>query len=102
MVRGYPTAEILFFLGIIFDEYLNFSKHFESLRERALTRLNIIKIFSHRSWHLNPNTLVNIYNSLIGSIFNYAFFTLANISKVTEKLIQRVQNRAIRCIYRLD
>ena len=45
---------------------------------------------------------MNIYNSLIGSIFNYAFFTLANISKVTEKLIQRVQNRAIRCIYRLD
>ena len=93
-----PYSRNPIFLGIIFDEYLNFSKNFESSRERALTMVNIIKIFSHRSWHLNSNTLV------IGSIFYYAFFALANISEESEKLTQRqrVQNREIRCIYRLD
>ena len=35
------------FLGIIFDERLNFNKHIESLKFRSLKRLNIIKIFSH-------------------------------------------------------
>ena len=72
-----------------------------SLRERALKRLNIIKIFSHKFWHLNKSTLVNIYISLISSLFNYAFFGFANISEESVKP-PRVQNRAIRCIFRLD
>jgi hypothetical protein len=42
----------LFFLGITFDESLCFNTHFENLRARALIRLNIIQIFSHKSWHL--------------------------------------------------
>ena len=45
------------FLGITFDERLCFNKHFENLRARALSRLNIIKIFSHKSWHLSKKTL---------------------------------------------
>ena len=90
------------FLGIILDEHLCFSKHFDSLRQRSLKRLNIIKIFSHKSWHLGPTTLCNIYKSLIGSIFNYSFFTLANISEESEKILQRIQNRAIRCIFKLN
>ena len=45
------------FLGIIFDEFLCFKDHVVMLRGRALKRLNIIKIFSHRSWQLDSNTL---------------------------------------------
>jgi hypothetical protein len=67
-----------FFLGITFDESLCFNKHFENIWARALSRLNIIKIFSHKSWHLSKKS----DNSL--------------------DLVQRIQNRATRCIYRLD
>jgi hypothetical protein len=62
------------FLGITLDERLNFAKHFENLQSRAFKRINIIKIFCHKSWHLNHSTLLNIYRALIGSIFNYSFF----------------------------
>ncbi len=48
------------FLGITFDESLCFHRHFENLRARALSRLNIIKIFSHKSWHLGRKTLTCI------------------------------------------
>ena len=89
------------FLGITFDEGLCFKKHFENLRVRALKRLNIIKIFSHKSWHINYSTLTNIYRSLIGSIFDYSFFSIACVSETNLKLVQRVQNRAIRIIYKL-
>ena len=68
------------FLGITFDECLCFNKHYENLRVRALKRLNIIKIFSYKSWHLNKHTLVNLYRSLIGSIFDYSAFTVSNCS----------------------
>ena len=89
------------FLGITFDESLCFNKHFANLRVRALKRLNILKIFSHKSWHLNYSTLTNIYRALIGSIFDYSFFSIACVSKTNLELIQKVQNRSIRIIYKL-
>ena len=90
------------FLGITFDESLCFNTHFENLRARALSRLNIIKIFSHKSWHLTKKTLTCIYRTLVGSIFDYSFFAVACVSETSLGLVQRVQNRAIRCIYRLE
>ena len=89
------------FLGITFDENLCFNKHFENLRLRALSRLNIIKIFSHSSWHLNRKTLTSIYRALIGSIFDFSFFSTSCVSEASLNLVQTVQNRAIRCIFRL-
>ena len=49
------------FLGITFDEHLCFNTHFANLRARALRRLNIIKIFSHKSWHINKKTLNTVF-----------------------------------------
>ena len=62
----------------------------------------IIKIFSHRSWQLDSNTLKCIYDALIGSIFTYSFFAIARIAKTNMERLQTVQNRAIRSIYRLE
>ena len=90
------------FLGITFDERLNFSEHTENLSLRALKRINIIKILSHKSWHLGKDTLKNVYNALIGSIFAYSFFTVARLSKSNLDKLQRIQNRAIRSIFKLE
>jgi len=90
------------FLGITFDEGLNFKTHTENLLKRARKRLNILKIFSHKSWHLSHGTLKGIYNAIIGSIYTYSFFAVAGIAKTNLDGLQRVQNRAIRCIYRLE
>ena len=68
------------FLGITFHEHLCFNRHIDNLKLRALSRLNIIKIISHSSWHLNLQTLINIFNALIYSIFSYSFF-MANVSQ---------------------
>ena len=68
--------------GAYFDESLCFHPHFENLWARALSRLNIIKIFSHKSWHLSKKTLTCIYRALIGSIFDYSFFTVACVSDI--------------------
>ena len=90
------------FLGITFDEFLNFRVHVEGLTIRARQRLNIIKIFSHKSWNLSHETLKGIYNALIGSLFVYSFFTVARIAETNLDRLQKVQNRAIRSIYRLE
>ncbi len=87
--------------GVTFDQYLNFNEHTNNLVMRARKRLNIIKIFCHKSWHLNHETLKGIYNAIIGSIFNYSFFIIARVSNTNIKRLQRIQNRSIRSIYRL-
>ncbi|RNA09923.1 hypothetical protein BpHYR1_007933 [Brachionus plicatilis] len=42
-----------------------------------------------------------VFLALIGSLFDYSFFTVASVSITSTKSAQTVQNRAIRCIYRL-
>jgi len=90
-----PYSSNPVFLGVTFDEFLNFGTHADDL----LKRLNKIKIFSHKSWHLSHMTLKGIYNAIIGSIFTYSFFTVARITKTNMDRLQRVQSRAIRSIY---
>ena len=82
------------FLGINFDESLCFHPHFENLRARALSRLNIIKIFSYKSWPLSRKTLTCIYRALIGSIFDYSFFSDANVSENSLGLVQRIKKQS--------
>jgi hypothetical protein len=78
------------FLGITFDEKLCFNTHFENLGIRALKRLNILRIFSHKSCYFNRKTLTNIYSALIGSIFDYSFFSGTCISDTSLGLVQRI------------
>jgi len=96
-----PFCENPKFLGVVFDKTLNFSRHYENLRMRALKRLNMIKIFSHRSWGLNTRTLKCIYTALVGSLFDYSFFSVANVSKSTLQKLQVIQNSAFRRIHHL-
>ena len=90
------------FLGIVFDEFLNFRAHVEKLVTKARPRLNIIKIFSHKSWKLSHETLKGIYEALIGSLFVYSFFAVARIADTNLERLQKIQNRALRCIYRTE
>ena len=97
-----PYAPNSVFLGITFDEFLNFRVHTEGLAIRARKRLNIIKILSNLSWILSHETLNEIKNALIGSLFVYSFFSVAIIAETNLDRLQKVQNRAIQSIYRLE
>jgi len=85
-----PYNPNLLFLGLTFDEYLNFKSHTDSLRQRAIKRLNIIKIFSHKSWKLSHETLKCNYGALIGSLFTYSFFSVARIATSNLERLQTV------------
>ena len=43
----------------------------------------------------------SIYIALVGSIYDYSFFTLANVSKTTLQKLQVIQNSAFRWIHHL-
>ena len=80
-------------LGTVFDEYLSFKKQSDIIKDKCIQRLNVIKILSHASWRLNSKILSNIYKLLIGSIFDYYFFTTSSISKASLNKFQVIQNK---------
>ena len=51
---------------------------------------------------MNHHTLKSIYKSLVGSLFDYSSFIIANISESSISSLQRLQNSTIRCIYKLS
>ncbi len=87
-------------LGITFDPTLSFKEHISSIKNKCSSRLNIIKIFSHKSWSLTRETLVSIYRSLIGSVIDYAFFMNSQLSDILLKAVQVIQNNAMRVIFK--
>jgi hypothetical protein len=88
------------FLGVQFDEKLNFDSHIELLKKNKINnRLNLIKILSHRKWKLSHSTLLTIYYSLIRSLFDYIFFIINSVPDSSIVKIQRIQNSAIKNIF---
>ena len=88
------------FLGVIFDQSLSFKSHTELLIKKCSSRLNIIEILSHRSWHLSHKTLISIYNCLIRSVFDYSFFNVNSLAEGTFHKLQVMQNCALRSIFK--
>ena len=49
------------FLGIRFDHHLNFNNQVNCIQDTCNKRLNIIKIFSNKTWSLSEKTLIQLY-----------------------------------------
>ena len=85
---------------MMFDESLSFNQHIQKIRDKCFTRLNLIKILSHKSWNLNKNFLLSMYKSLVGSVIDYSSFIINTICETNRNKIQVIQNKAVRTIFK--
>ena len=88
-------------LGVILDQRLTFSQHVDYIQDRCASRLNILRIISHKSWKLSARTLLATYQCLIGSIIDYSAFSHSCISPTNMHKLQVIQNKSIRTIFHL-
>ena len=88
------------FLGLCLDEKLLFEDHLEYMISKLSCRINIIKIVSHESWKLKKSTIVNLYKSIIRSIFDYACIIGPLLCKTRMKRLQIIQNNVLRIIFK--
>ena len=89
------------FLGITFDPYLSFANHIDKTIEKAQSRINILKIVSHYpTWRLDHKTQVNIYISLVRSLFEYMDFIYGILGQNAKDRLNAVQNNALRIIFK--
>ena len=90
------------FLGITLDEKLKFRSHIDQIKKKSTSRLNIIKILSHSSWKLSKTTLINLYNTIIRSIFEYSSILVTALDTKAIQALQVIQNSALRSILHLQ
>ena len=95
-----PHTDLIKFLGINFDSKLSFSQHFKLLIDSCTKRLNIIKILSNKKWKINSKILIQIYTSLIRSLFDYSSLLYSSLSKENKRKLQVIQNSAFRIIFK--
>ncbi len=86
------------FLGVTLDHHLTFDKHVDNIRQKSTSRLNVIKTLSHKSWGLSLTTLKQLYQSLVGSLFEYTSILQPRMSQKTSERLQTIQNAALRAM----
>ena len=88
------------FLGITFDPALSFAAYITKIKSIAQSRTAILKILVSHHWKLPKSTLVKLYFALIRSITDYSAFTAHVISNSQMTRLQRIQNAALKAIFR--
>ena len=93
IVRPATSAK---YLGVEFDEKLNFDKHFKEIVKKAAARLNIFKLLVKNG--VGNGALLRLYKTYVRPLFEYG--SIAFLPSNTTRL-QRLQNDFIRLTLRL-
>jgi len=90
------------FLGLRLDPRMNFNIQVEYIRKTCTDRMSILKIVSHKSWHLDTKTKTQIYKSLIRSLIEYSAILYNTLNKKLKTILNTVQYNALRIIHGKD
>ena len=88
-------------LGIYFDPKLKFNFHFQDLKKKMVSKINLLMILSNRSNRLNVSHLFTIYKSLILSKLQYSCLPFMVTTNKIKKEIQSIQNKCLKIILNL-
>lgn len=84
------------FLGVIFDNKLNWSTHLSTLKVRCMKAMDILKVLSHSSWGADRTQLLRLYKALILPKLTYGCEVYTSASDYKLKTLNSVHNAGIR------
>jgi ribonuclease HI len=84
------------FLGVIFDERLNWGSHINYIADRCKKRLNLMRCLSGTSWGASKTCLMIIYKCLIRSVLDYGCSAYNNASDTIKDKLDKIQAQALR------
>ena len=87
------------FLGVEFDEKLNFSKHMADLHSRATRRMNVLRAVSRAG--VDRNTAMKLYKTYIQPVMEYGSISFIAAPQLNLQRLQKIQNEAIRVCLKL-
>ena len=84
------------FLGVIFDTKLNFNRHVQYIKTKALKRLPILKCLAGRGCGADRTVLLRIYKTMIRPILDYASQVLDGPDNKAVEALECIQNQCLR------
>lgn len=84
------------FLGMIFDQKLNWKCHIEHLKMTCQKSLNLMRVIAAKNLGADYSMLMRVYKSLIRSRIDYGCIVYDSAKKGTLKGIEVIHNTAIR------
>ena len=87
------------FLGVTFDEKLNFSIHLNDIHSRTSKRLNVIRAVTRAG--VDKHTAIKLYKTYILSVLEYGSIAFLAAPKLNMNKLQRIQNEAIRACLKI-
>lgn len=97
-MEGEPIKIVkeLKFLGLMFDNKLNFIPHMRALRKKCSKTMDILKVLTKTKWGADSNVLLRLYRVLIRSRLDYGsiVYGLTRISYT--KVLDTIHHQGIR------
>lgn len=93
-----PTAK---FLGVTFQQNMQWTAHIAEVEKEARRRLNHLKVLCIKKGGANPETALKVYQSYIRPLFEYAAPAWCNIGRAQLNKLQVIQNIAIKMCCRI-
>ena len=91
-----PLVDHAKFLGLIFDEKLNWGPHISNLKARCNKDLNLMKSLTATQWGANQETLMKLYRVVMRPKIDYGSIVYGAASGEKLQLVETIQNEALR------
>ena len=90
--------KVIKFLGIHFDQFLTWKDHINSIKLRCNKDLQLLRMISGTDWGADKKSLMLLYQALILSKINYGSVAFNSASDAQLRILQTIQNKALRLI----
>ena len=84
------------FLGLTFDQKLNFLPHIKKLKKKCQSAMNILKSISGTEWGAEKSTMLNLYRALIRSKLDYGSIVYGSTCPSYLKILDPIHNQGLR------
>ena len=91
-----PVVKEHKFLGLIFDNKLNFIPHIKYLKAKCKKALNILKVVSHYDWGADRKVLLRQYRALVRSKLDYGSIVYGSSRASYIKCLDPIHNQGLR------
>ena len=91
-----PVVSQTKFLGVIFDNKLNFKAHINYVHQKCEKAMNLLKVVSKMDWGAYSSVLLRLYRSFVRSRLEYGCAVFSSSHKSYLKKLEPIQNQGLR------
>jgi ribonuclease HI len=91
-----PVCETVKFLGLVFDQKLNWKAHIAQLRIQCFKSLNLLRYLTGTKWGADRTVMLRVYRALIRSKLDYGCAVYDSARQSYKKSLNTIHNSGIR------